>query len=129
MSRRSGRAWIGRPGANETEQEQSAPGRIRTCGHQIRSLPLYPAELRGRGIGTYLIGLNTGTASVWSPVRNLFDPRASMPELIRVSGRDRVLLPAGGHVGVSAREEPSSRGLPAESYGMGRRVMRPLPSQ
>ena len=30
-----------------------APGRTRTCDHRIRSPTLYPAELRGRGIGTF----------------------------------------------------------------------------
>ena len=32
----------------------SAPGRTRTCDHRIRSPTLYPAELRGRGVGTYI---------------------------------------------------------------------------
>ena len=44
------------------ETSQSAPGRIRTCDPEIRSLLLYPAELRGRGIGTYS-GLNIRISS------------------------------------------------------------------
>lgn len=29
------------------------PGRIRTCGLQIRNLPLYPTELRGHGVSIH----------------------------------------------------------------------------
>lgn len=47
------------------ETSQSAPGRIRTCGHQIRSLPLYPTELRGRGVGN-TIGLDIGITTLSS---------------------------------------------------------------
>ena len=37
--------------------ENGAPGRIRTSGPQIRSLVLYPAELRAR------------SAALWAPAR------------------------------------------------------------
>jgi hypothetical protein len=45
--------WPGRPveaGAKRIAREtgNGDPGRIRTCGPQIRNLMLYPTELRGR---------------------------------------------------------------------------------
>ena len=45
------------------ETSQCAPGRIRTCDLEIRRLLLYPAELRGRGMGI-AVGTTIGTTDV-----------------------------------------------------------------
>ena len=45
-------ADVGRAGE---ARHLSAPGRTRTCDLEIRRLLLYPAELRGRGIGNYIV--------------------------------------------------------------------------
>lgn len=43
------------PGHNASLREQGGtPGRSRTCGLPLRKGPLYPAELRGRGVASLL---------------------------------------------------------------------------
>ena len=49
--------------SGEAPQTLGAPDRIRTCDRRIRRPLLYPAELRGRGVGS-TVGINIGITPV-----------------------------------------------------------------
>ena len=50
-ARRAGNISANKKGACSTLRQSGAPGEIRTPDHQVRSLVLYPAELRARRSG------------------------------------------------------------------------------
>ena len=52
-ARRAGNISANKKGACSTLRQSGAPGEIRTPDHQVRSLVLYPAELRARRTADY----------------------------------------------------------------------------